>query len=861
MSAVSNPPAGTEPDPAIPQPAPLGAPATPAPGLAAAAPTAVPEESLDASEFREQADGALAEHDVDDATLEQADEGPLRSIGNDKEELDTNVDSAAGDARTTEAAATSAAVTGLEGAESESTGAMVAGRSAGQQAVSAEQTGTQTGEELGERSLAEQIGTIYSTAESAVNQKLASLQNDAVQSFRERQAQRLEAFAAGVRAELGDFKDRRYSGLRGPFRRVRDWVLSINSLPEVKALYERNRNRYIADIDALLVEIKDSIQRTIDECKQTLADARAEIDRLAEANTGTLDADAQAALDRSRRQFAQMEARIEATRAAALGALDRERTRAMQELDARLAEIQAENAGLVDRIANAIRALAALLGTFLRLMARITRMGIGTFLSAAGSQAKDGVKNHLWDPLKEAFQEWIFSKVPGLQLLMSLPPNWIEMLTVLATNMLGLFMENLPAMLPAIGAAAMLWLATQLALKLIPGAGAIMVVIDAIRAAWSLVQSLFSAASAFFEFVMKVAQPSDGAAAFARALAHGIVAAVDMVLTFLGVDALIRRVLGAIARPFGRVIQRIQQRFGQFMERRRARRRAGRASARQRDDGRESPGDASRSRRARDEARRHDRDDDRHLRDRNRDGDHSRNRQRESPESRRRREREERERRNRERLARASRELPGRIRPLLRRGIPSLVLRARLAIWRIQYRLSALEVDRTGRGFQIEARVNPGEVILGGVTFGREELLIEVRQIARQVALDPRVPLGGNRHSGRPDAHSIACAATLGQRHADHECRRTHEHRRPPQRQRGGSTSGAGVRSRTSTLAAQAHTGAGRGRGPLVTRSSVASRASHSTMTRHSRSFAAIRAATPRPCGASGSGSVGQCLA
>ena len=39
-------------------------------------------------------------------------------------------------------------------------------------------------------------------------------------------------FASGVRAELEAFKDRRYTGIRGPFRRLRDWVLSINSLPE-----------------------------------------------------------------------------------------------------------------------------------------------------------------------------------------------------------------------------------------------------------------------------------------------------------------------------------------------------------------------------------------------------------------------------------------------------------------------------------------------------------------------------------------------------------------------------------------------------------------------------------------------------
>ena len=736
MSTVSTPPTGVTPEAAVQQPEPMGAGGAAAPGLGAAAPAPVPEESLDASEYREEADGALGEHDVDDATLAKADEGPLRAIGDDKTQLDANVDTAAGDARATEGAATGAAMSGLQGAESESVGGMEAGRIAGQEAVSGEQTGTRTGEQLGEQTLAEQISALYGTAEAAVNQKLSSLQTDAVKSFRDRQAQRLEAFASGVRTELDAFKKRRYAGVRGKVRRLRDWVMSINSLSEVKALYERNRKQYITAIDAMLVEIKDGIQRTIDECKQTLADAKTEIDRLVTANKGKLDTDAQAALDRSNQQFAKMEARIEATRKATLAALDHERERAIQEMDAKLSEIQAENAGLVDKIANAIKALAALLGTFMKLLARVTRMGIGNFLSAAGSQAKEGVRNNLWDALKEAFQEWIFSKVPGLQLLMNLPPNWLDMLSALATNMLGLFMESLPAMLPVIGAAAMIWLATQLALKLIPGAGAIMAVIDAIRAAWGLVQSLFSAASAFFDFVMKVAQPSNGAASFAKALAHGIVAVVDMVLTFLGVDALIKRVLGAIAKPFGKVIQRLQQRFRKFMDRRKARRQ-GRTPSRRRDGGRSSPGDANRRRRAESDARRRDRNDDRRRRDR--DGDGKDKKRKESREERRRREREERDRQNRERLARAASELPGKIRPLLSRGTPGLFLRARLAIWRLQYRLSALEIDRSGRGFQIHARVNPDQVVVAGVTFGREELLVEVRKIAQQVARDPRV--------------------------------------------------------------------------------------------------------------------------
>ena len=737
LAAVSTPPPGTEPPAALPLPAPLAAPGTADPALAAAVPPPVPDASLDATEFKDSADDALATHDVDDATLAKADEGPLRAIGDDKDDLNAKVDAAADTARGQEASARETAAGELANAEGQSVGTMGGTREARQAGVTAEQTATQTGKETGTQSLADQINGLYTAAESKVTEKLSSLQENAVGKFRTAQGARLEAFSSGVRADLDAFKDERYSGLRGPFRRARDWLLSINSLPEVKALYERHKAQYITDIDALLATIKTDIETIISDCKQTLTDARTAIDTLVASSGAQMDGAAKAALENARKQFTLMETRIESTRKSALGALDRERDRAIAEMNAALETIRAENAGLVDKIAAAIAAIAALLGEFMALLARVTRMGIGNFLSAAASQAAEGVRSHLWDQLQEAFKEWIFMKLPALQIMLNMPPNWLEMLTVLATSMIGLFTENLPAMLPAIGAAAMIWLATTLAAKLIPGVGAIMAVIDGIRAAWGLVQSLFSAASAFFQFVMQVAAPGNGAVAFAKALAHGIVAAVDAILTFLGIDKLIKRVIGAIAKPFGKVIDKIKARFKSFLDNRRKRADAkpgGKKSKADRDDG----PDAHARKSARDKADRDHADDDRQKASKDK-GKDNKDKKKESDADRKRREQAEEERRNREKLDKAKRELPAKIVPLLRRGTSGLILRARLAVWRLQYRLSALSVENSGRGFRIEARVNPGTEVIQGITFERDDLLIEIRKIAQQVKRDPRV--------------------------------------------------------------------------------------------------------------------------
>jgi hypothetical protein len=778
LDQVNSPPPAPEPAPPVPQPAPEAAPGAPAPGLAAAAPPPVPDETLDASEFSDEAEGELGQYDVDEETLAKAEDGPLKAIANDKKDLDTKVEEAGARARGEESQALTEAQGALESQEGEATGSMDADRESGQTQVSGEQDGARTGEEGERQSVTDQIQGIYNRAAEQVNEKLNGLTENATQEFDTSQAQFLEDFNRETRAELEDFKDERYSGALGWGRWLKDRFVSINELAPVKRIYQSNRDRYISRIDQLIADISAKVEQTITESKQILEDAKTEIQELVDSLPQNLQAEAQAAQERVAQQFAQLESRIEQAAESARNALTERRKAAIEAVDRALEKIQQENEALLDKIANAIKALAEALGKFLALMTRITRMGIGSFLSSAASQAMDGIKNHLWGALQQAFKEWIFRKIPFLEPLLNLPPNWLEMLTGLAMSLPGLFMENLPAMLPAIGVAAMIWLATNLAVKLIPGAGAIMAVIDGIRAAWGLVQSLFSAAEAFYGFVMKVAQPANGAADFALALARGIVAGLDALLTFLGVDRLIMRVGGAIARPFGRIFGRIARAFRSRRSRRRTERRQRRdrdRTDRQRQRDRERPGDSGRRRSERGRARRGRRDrrqrrrQRQRQRDRNRRRQDPRNRRREDPAARRRRERQERERRRRERLNRAVNAIRPALSRQLRDGASTLRLRARLTFLRIRYRLSSLRLRPDG---QIEAAINPSKVVMRARKLSPRDLGVLIRPVLEEaerryrqaLAGSQRVEEGGQRLGSGRDIDDPAAPLSRGER-------------------------------------------------------------------------------------------------
>ena len=747
LDAVNETPAPEAVTPAVPQPPGAEAPATADPDLAAATPPAVPDESLDASEFKEEAESTLAEQDIDDATLAKANEAPLAEVAKDKQELDEKVEGAGARARGDESAALTEANDGLAMDEAGAVGEMASTREEREAEVLADQDTVRGAKETEHQSAADRITAIADKAQENVNAKLDTLSDDSTKAFDDKQQGYLETFKSTVRSELDAFKDDRYSGAFGWARWLKDKVVSINELDEVKALYERNRDAYIKNVNALILDIMGKIDQTIADCRTTLETARTEIQTIIDTEVPEAEkAEALKAQQAVETRFAALETQIKSTQAQAFNALAERRKKAISDVDRALDEIKAENEALLDKIVNFVKKLVDLLGKFLKLLTRVTRMGVGSFISAALGQAKDGVQNHLWGALQEAFKQWVFSKIPFLEPLLSLPPNWFEMMTAMAVSLPDLFMQHLPEMLPAIGVAAMIWLATNLAAKLIPGAGAIMAIIDGIRAAIGLVQSLLSAAGAFFDFVMKVADKGNGAADFAAALAQGIVAGLAAVLTFLGVDALIRRVGGAIAKPFGRILGKLKDLFKSRKNKKRDNKKAERGREKRerekdragddpnsRDARKRADAHADRDRRGkakrRDASRRRRADDDRRRSTKDRKPDDPK-KAKDKKNEKKKEDAREKEREARERLEKAVREIQPKFEAMIAKGASRIRIKIQLAIWRARYRLSQLSLEGGTRPHLVAA-VNPKITFSDAVDPTYEDVFKMVLEIGR----------------------------------------------------------------------------------------------------------------------------------
>ncbi|HXM58501.1 MAG TPA: hypothetical protein VOB72_24080, partial [Candidatus Dormibacteraeota bacterium] len=342
----------------------------------------------------------------------------------------------------------------------------------------------------------------------------------------------------------------------------------------------------------------------------------------------------------------------------------------------------------VQGILQAVKGMLDTLGTFAALVRDIAA-NPGQWLHNLAAAVMDGIRNHLWTALRTAVQNWFNDKLDQVLGLGRAIWNLLTRGGVSLAQVAGMAWEALKAAIPQV---LIQLLIEKLVALIVPAAGAIMAIIEGIRAAWGTVQRILQALDRFMAFLRLVKTGAAGGA-FANAVAAGAVAAIEFVANWLlqrlrgpasaiggriraiaqrigqRLMAVGRRVLGAVRRGVhalgglirrgGRAIARGARRVGHWLETHTGR--LGRAAG-------------ARARALRERLRL--------LRERMRDRNRPENQV------------------HRARLA---------VDALLARGVPLGSLRLRLAAIKLLYRLSSYEINVSGDEVSIILRVNPWE--------------------------------------------------------------------------------------------------------------------------------------------------------
>ncbi|MFE5818788.1 DUF4157 domain-containing protein [Streptomyces sp. NPDC056479] len=176
----------------------------------------------------------------------------------------------------------------------------------------------------------------------------------------------------------------------------------------------------------------------------------------------------------------------------------------------------------------------------------------GGWLSGAKNSAVDGAKNHLFREVKAAVKEWFQSKIEEI---IGVPKAILDKLIKGGISLEQIVKETWDAIVPQLPFIIGEIVITKVIAKLIPGAGWVMAVIDAIRTAIGALGEILRAMGAVLDWLKAVRSGAAGIL-FAKAVAAGIVALLE-----LAYEALLSGI-GKYVAKVGRRFRGIAERLG-----------------------------------------------------------------------------------------------------------------------------------------------------------------------------------------------------------------------------------------------------------------------------------------------------------
>jgi hypothetical protein len=235
------------------------------------------KEHTDVSNYTKEADSKLKEEGVTQEQLDMVDSGDLAEANKEKKGLESKAKTEPLAIQKFAQQETTKVDQDLKQEEKIERDRMKAKRKADLGATAQKQKGAKSDLEKKREEVAGKINGIYQAAQDKVKKRLADLETQSMKRFDEGNAKATKEFEDNVNRELDAFKGDRYSGFFGWERKAKDWLLGMDELPEVKAIFERNRAAFVTTINKLVEDISADNKRVIQECKDELANAKKEI--------------------------------------------------------------------------------------------------------------------------------------------------------------------------------------------------------------------------------------------------------------------------------------------------------------------------------------------------------------------------------------------------------------------------------------------------------------------------------------------------------------------------------------------------------------------------------------------------------
>lgn len=319
---------------------------------------------------------AMADAGVTEAQLEGSNEPQFVGALEAKKAGQQHDRTAATDVRAAEAQTLDQARAGAQAAGATAVESMMGQRSATETQVSAAQAATTVKDEAKRAQVAAAIQKTFDSTKADVQAILDGLDAKVGARFDVGEASARAAFTADHRRRMAAYKQRRYRGVDGAARWIRDKFMGLP--PEASQIYQASRRLYVSRMRAVISSVADVIGSELDRARRRIASGRAQISSyVASLPSGLRQVGAQAAADIHGR-FSQLEQSVDSKSTALVDDLARRYVEARDAVDAEIGRMQAENRGLWDRAMDAV-------GEVIETIKKVKEMLAGALSSAAGA--------------------------------------------------------------------------------------------------------------------------------------------------------------------------------------------------------------------------------------------------------------------------------------------------------------------------------------------------------------------------------------------------------------------------------------------------------------------------------------------
>lgn len=424
-----------------------------APSATDAVPEKQPAAVTDFSEGPAENDKAMADAEVTEEQLAKGNEPEFTEALSAKKTSEADAAKAPAKGKAAEDQQLSTAKENAAASGAQAMAGLTATRATAGKQVDGGKNDTKSKDEKKRAEVTAKLRHVYDGTKKDVEDTLSGLDKKVDSAFTSGEKSARDAFTADHKSRMKKYKDKRYSGLMGKGRWIKD---KFAGLPKAaNDLYQESRKLYVSRMQTVISSVADIIGAELGRAKARIAKGRTEL----KAEVDRLPADLKQFGEEAAKDFAgkfdDLEATVDEKSEQLVQDLAQKYTAALNKIDEEIKKLQEANKGLIDKakdaIVGAIKTINELKNLLLGILAKAASaimkiikdpIGfLGNLVKAVGAGLNLFITN-IADHLKTGVVSWLLGT--AVKAGLDLPAKFdLKGIIQLIGSMLGLTWDNI----------------------------------------------------------------------------------------------------------------------------------------------------------------------------------------------------------------------------------------------------------------------------------------------------------------------------------------------------------------------------------------------------------------------------------